>query len=189
MAGANLNISLTDKHKKLILNVVVLVVAFMIASNIYKKQMEQRKSLMKEKENEVKKNALLEKIGALEKDTRYLKQLVNKKDSSMLISNISAIAKEQNIKINSVKPKKEEDMQTFYKYSFSLNITAESYYKMARFMLALENSTDIYVVENIGIRKQEGGGGYSGYQARTAEDTNPDSLSADLTISTILMKD
>lgn len=168
-----------NKYKNQILNGAIVAIALIIAVNIYKSQSLKAEMLVKNKGTEIKKNEVLTSINRLEKKFSAYKKFVNKKDISSVINTINNIAQECGVNINSIKPQAESEEADYIKYPFVLAIAVKNYHTLGRFIAKLESSSDIYAVENIGIRLA-----YD--QRQKIKDS--DEITADLTISTALLK-
>jgi Tfp pilus assembly protein PilO len=173
-------ISLISKHKNKLPGIIIIILSLIIASNIYKSQLKTVESLKEKKDLEIRKNEILNQISQnIEKTLNPYKQLLNTKDTSLLIDTISNIAKESGIKINSLKPQTEEQKTDYIKYSFDLEIAASDYHNLGKFINKIENSSDVYLVEALNIKAIPGQSG----------EGPADRLSAELRLSTILMRD
>lgn len=148
-------IALVEKNKNKLLNLAVIIVAFIIASNIYKQQTKEMESLKSKNNMETKKNTVIENISKLEKSIGAYKNLLVKKDASSFINTVSNIAKESGVKITSVKPLPERRYPDYIKSPFSLELSAPNYHILGRFISKIENYQDVYIVESIEIRFRE----------------------------------
>ncbi|TRZ48987.1 hypothetical protein D4Q80_02845 [bacterium] len=175
----NLNPAALVKYKNTFLNIAVSIIFLIIANGIYKSQNLTAVKLGKDREVEIKKNAALAAISALEKKVGLYKNFLNKKDLSSIINNISNIANESQIKIISIRPQNEKDQGDYIKYPFSLSITAKDYHQLGLFIAKLESSPDIYIVESIAVRPRAA-------EARPSKQA--EKVSAELTLSTVLLK-
>lgn len=141
-----------NKYKNKIFNIAVVMAAVMIAFNfIYKKQFKQIKLLKEKKDIEIEKNHLLESISQVEKRINDYKNLLTKKDASLVINAITDIAKESGAKIISIRPGQERRYSGYIKFPFDLVISINSYHRLGRFISELENYQDVYVVDAMGI--------------------------------------
>lgn len=145
--------ALADKNK--ILNLAVIIVAFIIAGNIYKQQTKDIESLKSKNNMETKKNAVIENISKLEKSISAYKNFLAKKDASSVINTISNIAKESGVKIASVRPLAEQRYPDYIKSPFSLALSAPNYDSLGRFISKIESYQDVYMVEAIEARFHE----------------------------------
>lgn len=138
------------KIKKHILNIIVLLLAFIISFNIYKTQTKKVNSLRAQQKTEEKRNELLKSIKQLQAAFNSYKDTFEKKDVSLVITNIT---KDSDIKIISLKPGEEGDYsQIMTRYPLGLRIEAPSYHLLGKFISRIENDGKIHsVVENIKI--------------------------------------
>ncbi len=149
------SIAFVNKNKNKLFNLAVIIVAFMIASNIYKQQTKEMESLKSKNNMETTKNAVIENIGGLEKSINAYKNLLVKKDASSVINTISNIAKESGVKIISIRPAPEQRYPDYIKIPLNLVFSASDYHALSRFINEIESYQDVYVVEAAEIRSQE----------------------------------
>jgi Tfp pilus assembly protein PilO len=173
MKPINLLTLISDKNK--IINAIIILVTLPIAVNIYKFQTRNIDALNMQKDIEIKKNEILEKIGQSEKKINAYKELLNKKDISLIVNTISNIAKNSGIEVISIKPVNREDLSVYSRYSFALTINADSYHLIGGFISSLESCPDVYFIDRITINVIE-------------RDQKTEKLGADLVLSTILFK-
>ena len=142
------------KNKFLNINIVIIIVALIIANNIYKRQTNIIGSLKQNKDAEIKKNEILGSIAQLEKKINAYKDFlnINKGDKSLIMSTINDIAKDSDVKIVSFRPESEIDYYAYVKYPIFLVINAKDYNQIGRFMSKIENSSYVYMVDNLNIR-------------------------------------
>lgn len=148
-------IALANKNKNKLLNLAVIIIAFMIASNIYRQQTREIESLKSKSNTETKKNTVIENISNLEKSIGTYKNLLAKKDAGSVINTVSNIAKESGVKIVSVKPSAEQRQADYIKFPLNLVLSVPNYHTLGRFISKIESYQDVYVVESIEIRFQE----------------------------------
>jgi len=148
-------IALANKNKNKLLNLAVIIIAFMIASNIYKQQTREIESLKSKSNTETKKNTVIENISKLEKSIGTYKNLLAKKDAGSVINTVSNIAKESGVKIVSVKPIAEQKHTDYIKFPLNLVLSVPNYHTLGSFISKIESYQDVYVVESIEISFQE----------------------------------
>lgn len=170
-----------NTHKNKVVNIILIILALLIANNIYKTQAKNIATLREKKDAELKKNAVLKEIVKLEKKITAVKNMVNNKDISTVINTLGNIAKESSVKIVSLRPQTERDYPFYVKYSFDLNVMSSSYHPIGKFISKLENSADIYTVDLINIRPIS-----AQYIPQTEATT--DKINVELKVSTILIK-
>lgn len=151
--------ALETKNKNLLLNVIIIAVACFIAFNfIYKNQEQELQGLVAKKDVEIKKNAVLENIGRLEKKIDDYKTLLPKRDVGETINTINNLARGAAIKIVSIRPlAAEERTANYVKSSFEISLSASSYHALGKFISNLESYQDVYIVESADIVSQEAG--------------------------------
>lgn len=167
--------NLITKYKNNILNIAIIILALILAINIYKRQARLIASLVERKNSAIKKNEVLMDIEQLEKKFISYKSVINNKDISSVINTLTNIAGDSAINIISLKPQKQEERPDYVRYPFNLTVESPDYHSLARFIAKIENSTDIYIIENISISK-----------VKEAGKKSP--LTTELKLSTILVK-
>ena len=175
-----LNVEMLNKYKNLLLNVLIIIVAGIIAGNIYKAQSLKVVSLERQKDAETKKNEVLGDISGLEKKIGSYKEFINKKDIASIINTINRIAQESSVKITAIKPQREigED-RDYLRYPFVLTVDAGDYHALGKFIAKLESSADIYNIDSLNINSVT----TSGHDAK-----QPEGVVAGITISSFLLK-
>lgn len=145
-------IEFAGKNIKKLLNIGIIILALIIASNIYKQQGRQIETLKSKNDLEEKKNTVIESIGKKEKTISAYKNLLVKRDASSVINTVGNIAKGSEVKIMSIKPGQEQRLADYVKMPFDLTVTAPDYHAIGNFISRLESYQDVYIVEAIGIR-------------------------------------
>ena len=174
---------LMEKNKNIVFNAIVIIVAIIISYNlIYKNGVKNKTQLVNTKEEEIKKNVLLERIIQSETKIKMFKDAVNKKDLSNILKRLSTIAKDSSVEVISLKPQNEKEYPDYTEYLYSLTISAPSYHQIGQFISRLENSPDFYIINNLALRPE------AMQIARNKEESRGVRLSANLTLSTITIK-
>lgn len=137
------------KNKNKILNFGIIFLLLFIALQIYKYGNQQMNSLAEQKENELKKNKVIENIVVLEKQMGAYNKVFVKKDLGSVMDTMSSIAKVSSIKIISIKPIKEEVYTDYIKSSFLITAQAPNYHSLGNFISQIENYKDIYLVDEV----------------------------------------
>lgn len=166
-----------NKYKNKIVNIGIIVLALIIANNIYKAQATAVKSLRQSKDTEIQKNEILGDIGRSEKKISAYKRALEKKDV-LVIDDLTDMAGGCGVKIISVKPAAEKAYPVYIKYFFDLVISTQNYHQVGKFISKIENSPNIYIIERLNIKPFSGTEG-RGEGAR---------ISAVLTVSTVFFK-
>jgi len=144
-----------SKNKSKVLNIVILIIAAVIAVKIYNQQMRAMEALKAQKDLEAKRSATLESISSTEKGIYAYKNLLSRKDTSEVINTISNIAKELNVTIVSVKPLPQQKSSEYIKIPFNLVVTSPDYNALGNFISKIESYYDVYMVESIEIRLEQ----------------------------------
>lgn len=168
---------LLHQHKNKIINTAILIFALLFTRNIYRQQLKVADSLRERKDTEEKKNSILADIRQLEKKIKVYEDFVNRKDISVAMNIISEIAQDFSINVISIRPAAPLERPLYTKYFFELRLEAQNYHNIGRFISNLESRSELYSVEGLKILPV-----YSADQQRRT-------LSFDLTLSTILIKD
>ncbi|MCM8779631.1 MAG: type 4a pilus biogenesis protein PilO [Candidatus Omnitrophica bacterium] len=133
--------------KSLIVNLIVVVILVMAGVWVYNYQAKVLQGLNQQKEEETRKNAIIEQIGRSEKKMFAYKRLLYRKEISALVSLINKLAAANKIKISSISPMPEDIRDYYIKQGIRLEISAKSYHDVANFVSALEKAPEIFVVE------------------------------------------
>ena len=145
------NYDLIERNKNKILNFGVIILALVIAFQLYKTTNDRINSLIQQQDNEREKNKVVEEISLLEKKADVYKKVFVKKDLASIVDVISGIAKGTSVKIVSIKPYAEEALDNYVNSSFLITLNAASYHALANFIRKIENHTDIYLVSVMNI--------------------------------------
>jgi Tfp pilus assembly protein PilO len=169
--------ALMKKAQGNILNIAIIGVALLIAFNIFRGKEAELNALKENRDNEVKKNDVLKNISKLQENIQVIKDDVNNKAISEVISKLGNIARETQVKITFIKPQNEIFISggVYIKYPFELSITTNSYHKLGKFISRIEKSPDIYNIDDLVIASNP----------KAVEDK----ISARISLSTILIKD
>lgn len=169
--------SLITQHKNKILNIVVIIVALFIVNNIYKGQQANTLRLKEKRDVEIKKSEVLKEVSQLDKKFKALKGAVNKKNIASVINTLNNLARDSSLKIISLRPQGQKEFPAYIKYTYNLAVAAPDYHSIGKFIGRLESSEDIYLVEGIKISSE------------TQAQSEADRRRAEITVSTILIKD
>jgi len=147
-------IELTNKYKNRISGIVVIIIALIVTSKVYNVQVLDMQSQKARNDAQIKKNQVLESISKLEKRINAYKNLLAKKDATVILNTMSNLAKESGVKIASFQPRKEEQHPAYVKSTFNLILYAPDYHILGKFISKIENFQDVYLVESIDITSQ-----------------------------------
>ena len=141
-----------------IINIVVIVVAVIIAYNfIYKKQMAEVAQLSEQRDAEIKKNKLFKDLNAYEKKIASYKKVLSKKDPDAVMSGISNIARQSAVTIASLRPGEQSIGPDYTSTSFTASVSAADYDAMGKFVSRLENDGGMFLaVDNFKINSDKG---------------------------------
>lgn len=169
------------KKKNRLLNGLIILLAVIAAYNIHKIQAKNTRALMERKEIELKKNETLEVIARSEQKMGDYKIFLKPKDMSMVINTINELAKNSDVRIISFKPFEGYTYPLYIKSPFEVNLKADSYHSIAKFISKLENHPDIYIIESANLKQDAGA-------LQPAGQEPGDKVAAQLRVSTILFK-
>jgi Tfp pilus assembly protein PilO len=142
----------SGKNNLNFLSAIIIVVAVIVAYNIFKNQNQQIDKLKSQAETETKKNVVLKEISQIEKKIASYKVLLARKDASSVMNNLQNMARESGAKIESIRPSTEQRLAEYIKVPFSLSVRVPNYHALGRFISKVEGSKDVYMVENVDIR-------------------------------------
>lgn len=144
-----------EKYKNKIINIAVIVLAVIIAVNIYKNHVISITALNSQKQKEIEKNEIITNIIKLQKEFNAYKSLINGKDVSLAINNLNIIAKDAGVKINSIKPEQTKIEGIYETYSFQLEISAQNYENVGNFISSLESDPMIFIIDSMKFKPQK----------------------------------
>ncbi|MCX5707177.1 MAG: type 4a pilus biogenesis protein PilO [Candidatus Omnitrophica bacterium] len=143
---------LFNKHKNKVMNIGIIIIALIVATNLYKKQLANTELLKVKISEEEKKNQILENIGQLDNKINSYRKLLVKREVSLVMSDISNLAKDTGVKIISIKPGEEEHLANYDKSIFDLTITVPNYDMLGGFINKVETYQNVYLVESTAIK-------------------------------------
>ncbi len=146
-----INYDLIERNKSTIVNIGLIILAVVVALNLYNSTNHRLESLEQQKQSELEKNKISQDILALEKKTEIYKNIFVKKDLGSVMDVISGIAKNTAIKIVSIKPSGDEVDEQYIKSAFLITLNAPSYHALGDFISKVENNEAIYLVSEINI--------------------------------------
>ena len=152
-----IKLDLIIKNKNKVFNLGIIFLFLYAAFRIYSFGTKQESRLIAEKENEFKKNKVIENIALLEKITEGYKKILTKKDLGSVMNTMSDIAKSSSVEIISIKPLTEESRGDHSRFSFAITAKVSNYHSLADFISKVENYKDVYFVDEIVISSPESG--------------------------------
>lgn len=164
-------------YRAKVIHAIIIICAVFVSYKIYTVQAKAIASLRQSKEIETKKNNLFSGIIELEKKMSNFKTFVNNKDISTIIKRIGAVANDSKVIINSIKPLEKQEFDVYSQHQFSLSISAKTYNDAGEFIKNLENSPDVYRIENAAIAPLDKDG-----------NSASENIAMDLKVSTFLLK-
>jgi Pilus assembly protein, PilO len=164
------SIDFFNKHKSKIINIGVILLAIFVAVYLYNMQNQQLNSLGEKRDEEAKKNEVIESLNRMEKRISNYKQALDRKDLGAVIGAMTDISKDAQIKVVSVKPGAEKQYTDYIKTSFFVVVKVPDYHALGKFISKVENYKDLFIVEDVNI-------------AITESSTSSKNLERDLDIS------
>lgn len=142
------------RQKNVILNVLIIFVAFFVAANIYSSQSKSAQLLkvleMKEKE----KNRIMHNISGLEKELETYSDFMIKRDVGFVIDRMNNYTQGLGVKIVQIKPETELSFGDYTKTSYTVTLEVSSYTDLALLVSKIESAGEVFVVEDIEIRPE-----------------------------------
>ncbi len=148
-------VDLFTKHKNKFLNIGIIILVIFSASYIYSKQNQELDSLNKKKEQEIKRNSMLESINQGEKRADAYKQFFTAKELGEVVDDMTNIARDTRVQLLSVKPGAKEKHSEYIKTSFLISVKAADYHALGVFVSKIENYKDLYLVEGVNINSSD----------------------------------
>ena len=136
------------QYKNQIFNIMIIVLALIIANVLYKNQARTAESLKIQKEEAIRVNELLSQISASESEINLYKDALGVNETSELINEINSIAKQSEVKIISIKPGEKTLFSSYSKQKFEISVTSPSSHYIGKFVNGLENSSAAFIVED-----------------------------------------
>jgi Tfp pilus assembly protein PilO len=174
----NINFGTLLSNRKTAVNLIVIILALVISSNIYSRQSRISTVVKNKVDLETKRNDLMSQLEKTEKKILSYRDTLQEKDISLVINKISHIAHDSGLKILMIKPEKERDSGSHLLLYANLTVLAESYHKIGEFVSKLETSPELYKIDYIKIELNERG--------RPGEENF--NLLANITITVIIFK-
>lgn len=143
--------------------------------------------LLREKEGETKKSDLLNLINMSNKTISLYKEAFRPRDVFLVMSAVGDIAKSSGVKLSSIKPAREQEEPLYTRYYFNLDVEANSYHAIGKFVGEIENSPDTYFVEELDIKIREDGAA-SGDKGAVQEAKPANKFTVNMALSIISFK-
>ena len=142
------------KNKNKIFNILFLLFSLFVAGQIYGKQLKRRDLLVERKDLESKKNVILDGISNTDKRIESYKSLLERDDPSKVISIVSNIANQTEVKIISIKPDQQQRLSEYVKIPYRMELITASYHNLGYFLSRLESHGSVFMVDAIEVRKE-----------------------------------
>lgn len=177
-----MEISDIKQYRNQLGNILVIVLSVIIGSAIYKNQAKIAVSLKGQEQEAVQANELLSQISASESTLNLYKNVLGKGEVSVLINEINSIAKEVPVKVLSIKPGDESSLPSYAKQKFEVTVTAQDYHYLGKFISGLENSSEVFIIDDLNESSVSEGG------AALQEAGASKEVTARITLSAIFIK-
>ena len=162
------------KRQNLIIAILILFFGFIIARNTYENLNKKIASLKEQIRDRQEREEILRKIQILEKRIEEYKEKFPKRDTSLLIEELTRNAGICNIKVSSISPEQEIVYENFIEQRLISMDLLSSYHNFGRFLAILERNPQIKIQE-IRLSKIEG-------------EKEPEDLRTNISISLISFK-
>lgn len=149
-------LELVNKYKNMLINAGIIIVALVVASNLYNDNSSNVASLRLKISEEEKKNMELDKLGEMEKKIADYRSLLVAQEASAVMSDISTMAKDAGIEVLSVKPSQREPRADYSQDIFDLTLNSRGYNQLAKFIKGVESYENVYMIESMDISVQSG---------------------------------
>jgi hypothetical protein len=168
-----------------IINIAFLVIAVLVAINIHQKQNKKFAQIFQIRDVENERNEILLRIGNLNKRIGLYKETLKPMEQREIINTITNLAQATDTKIISLKPQekatREKKSKIYNQAFFRLDIQADGYHQLAKFISRLENNPILFIIESFQVK---------GVLPTRAELTvRPEKMQADLIISALFLED
>lgn len=165
-----------SKNKNKLINAGIVVAAVFVSLYLYAMQSQQIITLEESKNQEVQKSEVIDSLNLAEKRIGAYKNTFTRKDLSLVIGDMTEIAKDTKVKVISVKPGIEQSYSDYIKSSFLIVVNVPDYHALGQFISKLENHKDMFFVEDVNI---------STFSDSREEGTSKSGLDINLKISSI----
>ena len=151
----NMDLKEISKRKDILINIGIIVLTLISAVVIYKKQVAQKEVLRSRIERARESNVPIELISALEDVDRkiesHAKSLPSNLDFPQIINEVTDIARENNVGINTIAQGEKKHSQLYYTLALSLSVRG-FYYDILGFLRAIEDSEALFVLDSVNIQ-------------------------------------
>ncbi|MFH1678317.1 MAG: hypothetical protein ABH914_01715 [Candidatus Omnitrophota bacterium] len=136
-----------------VINLIIFVVAALVAINIYKGQNNRVSEIIQIKQEQEKKNALIKKIKGLREKIAVRKTTHSVRDRREIINTITSLAIDVGVKIVSIKPEQGsgdsriEKNPTYDKNFFNIMLEVRDYHQLGNFIGRLESDPIMFGIE------------------------------------------
>lgn len=169
---------ISSKIQKNILNIAILGVMIFVAYKVHVAQQQQVNAVKADTGIELQKSAVLQQISQSEKKLKNLRRAINNKDEAAFLPTLNEIARDHQVKISVIKPlPPEQKVQGYSRYPFAMNIAADNYHTLGKFISALESHPFMFSVESMAIHPDP------------SRESRRYKLQADIEVSAILLRD
>jgi len=130
--------------------IVMAVVILLVAIKFHSFQLGKINRAKNRIVEENKKNDLISNIGKVERKILPYREFLSRKEQMEIINDVSRIAREIGVKVNSIQPLAVSKEDGFTKISFSLSLEA-TYHKLGKFINRLERSQMFLRMERLNL--------------------------------------
>jgi Tfp pilus assembly protein PilO len=166
------------RYKNQIANLALIIFMVIVSMHLYQGKAKEIASLISRSDATAKKNALLEEIKESQLRMNGLRDFINNKDLSAVLTTLSNLATASGVKIDTVRPGPSVDLSLYVKYPFELTLKAKNYHAIGKFIGQLENSREIFIIDSLTLA----------FQSQPSEENGDDYLTAAVRVSTVVFK-
>lgn len=147
-----LRFNLFDNLQNHSAGIALVVISLMLARNNFVGQTQAISMITKKIEVEKKRNDELLRLEKAKKLSESTRQMINRKNLSMVINHINDFAKETLVTVVSIRPQTEKDMGDYIVYPYDISLSADGYHAVSEFISRVENSQDIFIIDDVTIK-------------------------------------
>ena len=151
------------KQKKVninqIISLAILIVACLIAINLFIRQNKKIAQMLQIKNEEIEKKEVLLRIEDLNKKIVLYRENLRPKENREIINTITNLARDTGVEVTALRPRElrvpgQRAKRVIYdKIFFHLSIKVDSYIQLSKFINNLEKSAMIFVIDSLKIKR------------------------------------
>lgn len=142
-------ISFIARFKNTILSITIILLALYFGNKFYSEQAKQMKALNKKIIEEEDRNQALKSIKLSQNNIEKLKEAVSNLDAGSVMNIINNLARASGVKVTSIRPGTEKQLQEHTKLPFNVALALDSYHALGKFVSKLESEKNIFTVDSL----------------------------------------